>query len=109
MAACLLLPAGAQCCSNMVVSIWSTCLQQCVLGCNEQGQQLPPEAPRDLPVGQLQLSEVVEMLQVCGGVLLLCAVFRARVLSSSTVVQSASEQSQACCAVCQPAGSRALV
>jgi hypothetical protein len=59
-----LLPAGAQCCSDMVVSIWSSCLQQCVLGCDEQGQPLPPEAPRDLPVGQLQLSEVVEMLQV---------------------------------------------
>lgn len=48
----------------MVVSIWSSCLQQCVLGCREQGQPLPPEAPRELPVGQLQLAEVVEMLQV---------------------------------------------
>jgi hypothetical protein len=49
----------------MVVSIWSSCLQQCVLGCMEQGQPLPPEAPRELPVGQLQLAEVVEMLQAC--------------------------------------------
>lgn len=48
----------------MVVRIWSSCLQQCVLGCLEQGQPLPPEAPRELPVGQLQLAEVVEMLQV---------------------------------------------
>lgn len=48
----------------MVVSIWSSCLQQCVLGCMEQGQPLPPEAPTELPVGQLQLAEVVEMLQV---------------------------------------------
>lgn len=47
----------------MVVSIWSSCLQQCVLGCQEQGTQpLPPEVPRELPVGQLQLGEVVEML-----------------------------------------------
>lgn len=49
----------------MAVSIWSSCLQQCVLGYGVQGQPLPPEAPRDLPVGQLQLGEVVEMLQVC--------------------------------------------
>jgi hypothetical protein len=48
----------------MVVGIWSSCLQQCVMGCGVQGQPLPPEAPRDLPVGQLQLGEVVEMLQV---------------------------------------------
>lgn len=49
----------------MVVSIWRSCLQQCVLGCQDQGQPLPPDVPRDLPVGQLQLAEVVEMLQVC--------------------------------------------
>jgi hypothetical protein len=56
---------GAACCNDMVVSIWSRCLQQCVLGCQEQGQPLPPGAPKDMPVGQLQLAEVVEMLQVC--------------------------------------------
>lgn len=55
---------GAHSCSDMVVSIWSSCLQQCVLGCQEHGQPLPPDVPRELPVGLLQLAEVVEMLQV---------------------------------------------
>jgi hypothetical protein len=56
---------GARSCSNLVASIWSSCLQRCVLGCLEGGQRLPPGAPRDMPVGRLQLAEVVEMLQVC--------------------------------------------
>jgi hypothetical protein len=48
----------------MVVSIWSCTLQRCVLGCLEDGRPLPQGAPTELPVGRLQLAEVVEMLQV---------------------------------------------
>jgi hypothetical protein len=55
---------GALSCSDMVVSIWSSCLSRSVLGLQEDGQALPPGAPTELPVGRLQLVEVVEMLQV---------------------------------------------
>lgn len=57
---------GALSCSDMVVSIWSACLSRSVLGLMEDGQPLPPGAPVELPVGRLQLVEVVEMLQVGG-------------------------------------------
>jgi hypothetical protein len=57
---------GALSCSDMLVSIWSSCLSRSVLGLQEDGQPLPPGAPTELPVGRLQLVEVVEMLQVCG-------------------------------------------
>lgn len=52
-------------CADMVVSIWSSALQRSVLGVMEDGQPVPANAPTDLPVGRLQLYEVVEMLQVC--------------------------------------------
>jgi hypothetical protein len=55
---------GALSCSDMVVSIWASCLSRSVLGLQEDGQPLPPGAPTELPVGRLQLVEVVEMLQV---------------------------------------------
>eukprot|EP00882_Tetradesmus_deserticola_P004590 GHRQ01004839.1.p4 GENE.GHRQ01004839.1~~GHRQ01004839.1.p4 ORF type:complete len:117 (-),score=53.80 GHRQ01004839.1:1203-1553(-) len=51
-------------CSDMVVSIWASCLSRSVLRLQEDGQPLPPGAPTELPVGRLQLVEVVEMLQV---------------------------------------------
>lgn len=54
--------AGARACSDMVVRIWRAVLQRCVLGCMEDGGPLPPDAPTQLPVGRMQLSEVVEML-----------------------------------------------
>lgn len=55
---------GAMSCSDMVVSIWSACLQRSVLNVMEDGQPIPADAPVELPVGRLQLYEVVEMLQV---------------------------------------------
>lgn len=58
--------AGARSCSDMVVSIWCACLQRCVLGCLEDGAPLPPNAPTQLPVGHMQLAEVVEMLADIG-------------------------------------------
>lgn len=60
----LLAIQGAMSCSDMVVSIWSACLQRSVLGSMGDGQPVSADAPVELPVGQLQLYEVVEMLQV---------------------------------------------
>lgn len=57
-------PDRALACSDMVVSIWTSCLQRCVLKVLDDGQPLPAGAPSELPVGRLQLLEVVEMLLV---------------------------------------------
>jgi hypothetical protein len=59
--------AGCSSCGDAVVAIWGRCLQQSMLGCLEDGRPLPDDTPpavRELPVGRLQLVEVVEMLQV---------------------------------------------
>lgn len=55
---------SAMACSDMVVSNWTSCLQRCVLGVLDDGRPVAPDTPVDLPVGRLQLLEVVEMLLV---------------------------------------------
>lgn len=56
---------GASACADMVADIWAATLQRCVLGLAPDGDHLPAGTPAEaLPVGRLQLAEVVEMLQV---------------------------------------------
>ncbi|KAF8067274.1 hypothetical protein HT031_002321 [Scenedesmus sp. PABB004] len=56
---------GALACAGQVAAIWAAALAAAALGAGPDGGALPPGAPRELPVGQLQLLEVVEMLLVC--------------------------------------------
>jgi hypothetical protein len=69
--------AGAVSCSEMVVNIWCTALQAVVLGVaadsgstssssSSGGSGSSNKGSRELPVGRLQLLEVVDMLQVGG-------------------------------------------
>ena len=65
--------AGAVSCSELVVNIWCTALQAAVLGvtvqpCSTSSSRntgsSSSKGSKDLPVGRLQLLEVVDMLQV---------------------------------------------